>query len=173
MSCDWVRIYFTFLTQNNHSVRTSHSLSASVSLSTCSISSISCTGGHCDTGHQLKVIAYIYTSLQLGHIYHTQAHTPLQHPPPLLLSHVYSQRRKEEEVQYHNTNMRHQYTFKLILPQLTPLEDIGRTDREQIRSRINNNWCRTFRPHRPLSTAYKTVRLLLCLASLSLQFFSL
>ena len=23
--------------------------------------------------------------------------------------------------------------------------DIGRTDREQIRSRINNNWCRTFR----------------------------
>ena len=35
--------------------------------------------------------------------------------------------------------------------------DIGQTDREQIRSRINNNWCRTFRPHRPLSTAYKTV----------------
>ena len=34
--------------------------------------------------------------------------------------------------------------------------DIGRTDREQIRSRINNNWCRTFRPRRPLSTAYKT-----------------
>ena len=35
--------------------------------------------------------------------------------------------------------------------------DIGRTDREQIRSRINNNDCRTFRPRRPLSTAYKTV----------------
>ena len=32
----------------------------------------------------------------------------------------------------------------------------GRTDREQIRSRINNNDCRTFRPRRPLSTAYKT-----------------
>ena len=34
---------------------------------------------------------------------------------------------------------------------------IGRTDREQIRSRINNNDCRTFRPRRPLSTAYRTV----------------
>ena len=34
--------------------------------------------------------------------------------------------------------------------------DIGRTDREQIRSRINNNDCRTFRPRRPLSTAYRT-----------------
>ena len=34
--------------------------------------------------------------------------------------------------------------------------NIGRTDREQIRSRINNNDCRTFRPRRPLSTAYKT-----------------
>ena len=34
--------------------------------------------------------------------------------------------------------------------------DIGRTDREQIRSRINDNDCRTFRPRRPLSTAYKT-----------------
>ena len=33
---------------------------------------------------------------------------------------------------------------------------IGRTDREQIRSRINNNDCRTFRPQRPLSTAYRT-----------------
>ena len=31
--------------------------------------------------------------------------------------------------------------------------DIGQTDREQICSRINNNWCRTFRPRRPLSTA--------------------
>ena len=30
--------------------------------------------------------------------------------------------------------------------------DIGRTDREQIRSRFNNNDCRTFRPRRPLST---------------------
>ena len=35
--------------------------------------------------------------------------------------------------------------------------DIEWTDREQIRSRINNNWCRTFQPRRPLSTAYKTV----------------
>ena len=33
---------------------------------------------------------------------------------------------------------------------------IGQTDREQIRSRINNNDCRMFRPRRPLSTAYKT-----------------
>ena len=33
----------------------------------------------------------------------------------------------------------------------------GQTDREQIRSRINNNDCRTFRPWRPLSTVYKTV----------------
>ena len=41
----------------------------------------------------------------------------------------------------------HGQTFKII----------GRTDREQIRSRINNNDCRTFRPRRPLSTAYKTV----------------
>ena len=32
----------------------------------------------------------------------------------------------------------------------------GRIDREQIRSRINNNDCRTFRPRRPLSTAYRT-----------------
>ena len=38
----------------------------------------------------------------------------------------------------------------------TTLRNIGRTDREQIRSRINNNDCRTFRPRRPLSTAYKT-----------------
>ena len=36
------------------------------------------------------------------------------------------------------------------------LVNIGRTDLEQIRSRINNNDCRTFRPRRPLSTAYKT-----------------
>ena len=35
--------------------------------------------------------------------------------------------------------------------------DIGRIDREQIRSRINNNDCRTFRPRRPLSTAYRTL----------------
>ena len=34
--------------------------------------------------------------------------------------------------------------------------DIGRIDREQIRSRINNNDCRTFWPRRPLSTAYRT-----------------
>ena len=34
--------------------------------------------------------------------------------------------------------------------------DIGRIDCEQIRSRINNNDCRTFRPRRPLSTAYRT-----------------
>ena len=30
--------------------------------------------------------------------------------------------------------------------------NIGRTDREQIHSRINNNWCRAFRPRRPLSS---------------------
>ena len=35
--------------------------------------------------------------------------------------------------------------------------DIGRTDREQIRSRINNNDCRMFSPRSPLSTAYRTV----------------
>ena len=40
------------------------------------------------------------------------------------------------------------------------LVNIGRTDREQIRSRINNNDCRTFRPRRPLSTAYKTYKVL-------------
>ena len=34
--------------------------------------------------------------------------------------------------------------------------DIGRTDLEQICSRINNNDCRTFRPRRPLSTVYRT-----------------
>ena len=34
--------------------------------------------------------------------------------------------------------------------------NIGQTDRELIRSRINNNWCRTFRPHRPLSTMFCT-----------------
>ena len=28
-----------------------------------------------------------------------------------------------------------------------------------VHSRINNNWCRTYRPHRPLSTAYITVKL--------------
>ena len=33
--------------------------------------------------------------------------------------------------------------------------DIGRTDREQIRSRFNNNDCRKFRPHRPLSTVHR------------------
>ena len=31
---------------------------------------------------------------------------------------------------------------------------IRRTDREQIRSRINNNCCRMFRPRRPLSTEF-------------------
>ena len=36
--------------------------------------------------------------------------------------------------------------------------DIGQTDREQIRNRINNNDCRTFWPQRPLSTAYRTVQ---------------
>ena len=34
---------------------------------------------------------------------------------------------------------------------------VEQTDCEQIRSRINNNDCRTFRPRRPLSTAYKIV----------------
>ena len=41
--------------------------------------------------------------------------------------------------------------------------DIGRTDREQIHSRINNNDCRTFRPRRPLSTAYRTALYAECL----------
>ena len=40
---------------------------------------------------------------------------------------------------------------------LVTYSDFGRTDREQIRSRINNNDCRTFRPRRPLSTAYKVL----------------
>ena len=35
--------------------------------------------------------------------------------------------------------------------------DTRATDREQIRSRINSNDCRTFWPHRPLTTVYKTV----------------
>ena len=34
--------------------------------------------------------------------------------------------------------------------------DIGRTDHEQIRSKISNNDCSTFQPRRPLSTAYRT-----------------
>ena len=34
---------------------------------------------------------------------------------------------------------------------------LRRTDCEQICSGINNNVCRMFRPHRPLSTAYKTI----------------
>ena len=34
---------------------------------------------------------------------------------------------------------------------------IRQTDCELMRSRINNNWCRASRPHRPLSTAYKTI----------------
>ncbi len=34
--------------------------------------------------------------------------------------------------------------------------DIGRTDCEQIRSRINNSDSRMFRSCRPLPTAYKT-----------------
>ena len=36
--------------------------------------------------------------------------------------------------------------------------DNGWTDREQIRSRIANNWCRTFWPHWPLSTVYSFVQ---------------
>ena len=39
-----------------------------------------------------------------------------------------------------------------------PVICIGRTDGEQIRSRVNDNDCRTFRPRRPLSAAHKTVR---------------
>ena len=35
-------------------------------------------------------------------------------------------------------------------------DNIERTDHEQIRSRINNNDCRTFQPRRPLSTTCKT-----------------
>ena len=33
--------------------------------------------------------------------------------------------------------------------------DIRRTDGEQTRGRLNNNWCSMFQSHRPLSTAYK------------------
>ena len=40
------------------------------------------------------------------------------------------------------------------------ISSVGRIDREQIRSRINNNDCRTFRPRRPLSTAYRTYAVL-------------
>ena len=47
--------------------------------------------------------------------------------------------------------------FQVVAHSLTAFYSIGQTDCEQIRSRINNNWCKTFRPHRPLSTAYKTV----------------
>ena len=39
---------------------------------------------------------------------------------------------------------------------------IRRTDREQLCSRINSNWRRTFRPCRPLSTAYKTQSCINC-----------
>ena len=45
---------------------------------------------------------------------------------------------------------------------------IWRTDREQICSRINNNDCRTFRAHSPLSTAYKT-DILMCLVASNLS----
>ena len=43
-----------------------------------------------------------------------------------------------------------------VLCRMEWMHNFGRTDREQIRSRINNNDCRTFRPRRPLSTAYRT-----------------
>ena len=46
--------------------------------------------------------------------------------------------------------------WKLDSPCCFILYIIKRIDREQIRSRINNNDCRTFRPRRPLSTAYRT-----------------
>ena len=55
-----------------------------------------------------------------------------------------------------------QVSTNCVLPNVDIVEahcyfvDIGRIDREQIRSRINNNDCRTFRPRRPLSTAYRT-----------------
>ena len=38
---------------------------------------------------------------------------------------------------------------------LWPLWGVRWTDHDQIRSRINNNWYKTFWPHRPLSTACK------------------
>ena len=50
----------------------------------------------------------------------------------------------------------HTYSINDIVEAHCYFVDIGRTDREQIRSRINNNDCRTFRPRRPLSTAYRT-----------------
>ena len=40
---------------------------------------------------------------------------------------------------------------------LWPLWGVRWTDHEQIHSRINNNWYKTFWPHRPLSTACKMV----------------
>ena len=39
---------------------------------------------------------------------------------------------------------------------------VGWTDREQIRSRINNNDRRTFRPQRPLLTVYRTKETAVC-----------
>ena len=48
------------------------------------------------------------------------------------------------------------YTVNDVIEAHCYFVDIGRIDREQIRSRINNNDCRTFRPRRSLSTAYRT-----------------
>ena len=53
----------------------------------------------------------------------------------------------------------HTYVHKSMLHDIVEAHcyfvDIGRTDREQICSRINNNDCRRFRPRSPLPTAYK------------------
>ena len=55
---------------------------------------------------------------------------------------------------------RHVYKMedKFLIDLLTYYKDLicRQTDREQIRSTINNNRCRTFWPRRPLSNAYKT-----------------
>ena len=47
------------------------------------------------------------------------------------------------------------HTMSLVFQDPTREAVLGWTDREKIRSRINNNDCRMFRPQRPLSTAYK------------------
>ena len=47
--------------------------------------------------------------------------------------------------------------------------DIGRTDHEQIRNRINKNDCRTFRPWRPLSTVLWVLLILLRICSRSVR----
>ena len=53
-----------------------------------------------------------------------------------------------------------EYSMQLIQLRIQNLSKVSQiyrwTDCEQIHSRIDNIWCRTFRLHRPLSTVYKT-----------------